>query len=91
MPEQRRAGKRQARGTGRLRVGMMCSIGMREAIRAAAGGIHRLVCHHAWVERWEIREGVLVVSPEYWFPAQEALHGMGVEEVYWEEHDAMSG
>lgn len=58
---------------------------MREAIRAADGGIHRLVCQHAWVERWEMSQGMLAVSPEYWFLAQEALHGMGVEEAFWEE------
>ena len=56
---------------------------MRGAIRAADEGIRRLVCQHAWVERWEISEGVLTVSPELWFPAQEAVHGMGVEKVYW--------
>ena len=55
---------------------------LREAIRAAEVGIHRLICQPTWVERWEITEGVLSVSPEYWFPAEEALHGMGVKKVF---------
>ena len=56
---------------------------MREAISTAEGGIHLLICQHAWVDRGEICKGVLAVSPELWFPAQEAVHGMGVEKVYW--------